>query len=134
MPYSKALAERVRRTLASRADVVEKQMFGGLAFMVAGSMACGILGDELLARVGREGHAEALGRPHTRVMAFTGRPMRGFVLVEPAGIRTAAALRKWVAQTLAFVTSPEQLEKAQKPRKKRAPRKKLSAARFRRDR
>ena len=100
MAYDEELADRIRAALSDRRDVVEKKMFGGLAFMVAGSMACGILGKDLMARVGPEGYERALARRHARVMDFTGRPMRGFVRVEAAGIKTRGALQKWVDMTV----------------------------------
>ncbi|MFO0615453.1 MAG: TfoX/Sxy family protein [Polyangiaceae bacterium] len=132
MVYSEELAMRVRGALAERDDVIEKKMFGGLCFMVAGSMACGIVGDDLLARVG-DGYEAALARPHARVMDFTGRPLKGFVIVAAAGVRTTPALARWVREGVAFATSPEQIEKqrkaAQRPKRKRAFPK--SAGRFR---
>jgi TfoX/Sxy family transcriptional regulator of competence genes len=119
--YSEELADRVRVALEGRDDVTEKKMFGGIAFMVGGSMACGIVGDALMARVAPDQFEVALSRPHARVMDFTGRPMTGFVYVDPAGLRTAAALKRWVDETVAFATSPEQVarqrKKAAKPRK-----------------
>ena len=80
-------------------------MFGGLAFMVNGHVCCGIVGDNLVVRVGTEGHAKALSRPHARAMDFTGRPMKGFVYLGPAGCRTKAALKSWIKRGLAFVES-----------------------------
>ncbi|NUO49134.1 MAG: TfoX/Sxy family protein [Polyangiaceae bacterium] len=132
MPYSEELALRIRTALGDRDDVEEKQMFGGIAFMVAGSMACGVIDKDLLARVGSEQHEEALSRAHTRLMTFTGRPMKGFIIVDAAGIRTAASLKKWVDRTVAFVTSPEQRakQKAALARKKKVA-KKARAARAR---
>lgn len=118
MAYSEELALRIRAALGDRDDVVEKKMFGGLAFMVAGSMAVGVMGDDLLARVGAEGHAAAMKRPHTRVMEFTGRPMQGFVIVDAAGVARAPSLKKWVAECVAFVTSPSHRERQRS--KKRA--------------
>lgn len=55
-----------------------------------------------MVRVGPEVHAAALAARHTRPMDFTGRPMRGFVYVTPPGLKTAAALRKWVGLGVAF--------------------------------
>lgn len=115
---------RVRVALEDRDDVVEKKMFGGLCFMVAGSMACGVMGDDLMARVGADGYEAALGRPHARVMDFTGRPLRGFVVVDAAGLQAAPVLRTWVREAVAFATSEEQLAKqrkaARKPKRRRA--------------
>ena len=86
MAYDEALAERVRVLLAPRTDVSERKMFGGLAFMVGDHMACGVLGHDLIVRVGPEGSDDALSQPHARPFDFTGRPSRGTVYVAPAGI------------------------------------------------
>jgi hypothetical protein len=103
--YSEKLADRIRAALDGRDDVVEKRMFGGVAFMVAGSMACGIVGNDLMARVGPDRYEQALARPHARLMDFTGRPLRGFILVGAPGIRTTAALEKWIDETVSFALS-----------------------------
>ena len=116
MAYSEELADRIRAALDDRDDVVEKMMFGGVAFMVAGSMACGIVGNDLMARVGPDRYEKALARPHARPMDFTGRPLRGFVLVGAPGIRTAAALRKWIDETVSFAVS---LPKTKRNRKRK---------------
>lgn len=101
MAYDEALAERVRTVLEDR-EVREQKMFGGLAFMLAGHMCCGVLGDELLVRVGRDEYAAALARPGAHEMDFTGRPMRGFVVVAPEALK-GRALRTWVQRGTAFV-------------------------------
>jgi hypothetical protein len=115
MAYSEELADRIRAALRDRDDVVEKTMFGGVAFMVAGRMACGIVGKDLMARVGPDRHQHALSRPHARLMDFTGRPLRGFVLVGAPGIRTDAALERWIDETVSFALSlPKQKRKTKK--------------------
>ena len=96
MGYDEQLAERIRKVLDGRPDVIEKKMFGGLTFMVRGHMACGIVKDELMVRVGAETYEAALERPHARPMDFTGRPMKRMIYVAKPGFRTAAALRVWV--------------------------------------
>lgn len=101
MAYDERLADRVRDLLAER-EVREQKMFGGLAFMVSGHMCCGLLGDELMVRVGPAGYADALSRPAAREMDFTGRPMRGIVMVGPSGLR-GRALSPWVQRGLDFV-------------------------------
>lgn len=80
-------------------------MFGGIAFLVAGHMACGVVGDDLLLRVGEHAHADALRRAHARVMDFTGRPSRGMIYVAPPGIATRAKLQAWIARALAHVAT-----------------------------
>jgi len=115
--YSEALAERIRDVLGPREDLREQKMFGGLAFMVGGHMAVGIVGDELMLRLGEEGAEALLGDEHVRPMDFTGRPMKGFVYVGPAATRDARALRKWVAEGVAYARSlPPAARRARRPR------------------
>jgi TfoX/Sxy family transcriptional regulator of competence genes len=102
--YGEALADRIRTALRGRDDVVEKQMFGGLTFMVAGKMACGVVHDDLMVRVGPDGDGPALAEPHTRPMDFTGRPMRGMVYVDPAGVASDADLARWVERAVRVAT------------------------------
>jgi TfoX N-terminal domain len=99
MPYDEKLAARVRRLLSDRIDVTERAMFGGLTFMVAGHMCCGINHDELIVRLRPNDVDAALARSHARPMDFTGRPMRGFVTVGPEGLK-GPALRRWVGIAL----------------------------------
>jgi hypothetical protein len=102
--YSQRLLERIRAVLAGRTDVVEKRMFGGVAFMVCGRMACGPHGDRLIVRIGAEAAAKYVGRPHVSPMDFTGKVLKSFATIEPGGIKTAAQLRKWVLMAAAFAT------------------------------
>ncbi len=103
MAYDERLAGRIRDVLANRGDVVEKKMFGNLAFMVKGNMCCGVVGDELMARVGPDGYQAALKRPHARPMDFTGKPLKGFVYVAPEGSAAPDALESWIGLALEFV-------------------------------
>lgn len=83
MAYDEQLAIRLRSVYAVHKGVVEKKMFGGIAFMVRGHMSCGIVDRTLMARVGPEQYAKALARAHAREMDFNGRSMKGFVYVDP---------------------------------------------------
>jgi hypothetical protein len=105
MAYDEGLAQRIREALDERTDVTEKKMFGGLAFLVGGNMSVGIIGEELMVRVGPEVWAEALARPHVREMDFTGRPMKGFVYVGTEGFEDDADLAAWVARGVGFAAS-----------------------------
>ena len=105
MAYDEALAARVHQHLASREDVEEKAMFGGLAFMLHGNMACGVLKDELMLRLGKPGALEALKESHTRAFDFTGRVMTTMVILEPAGCADDAALAAWVARADSYANS-----------------------------
>jgi TfoX/Sxy family transcriptional regulator of competence genes len=103
MAFDERLAERVSAVLEVVPDVREQQMFGGLAFLVGGHMACGIVGDELMLRLGVEGADAALDEPHVRPMDFTGRPMSTMVFVEPAAIESDRALTGWIGRALTYV-------------------------------
>lgn len=103
MACDEDLAERLRSVLVGTAGVDEKRMFGGVAFLKSGKMFCGIVKDDLVVRVGREGYEAALAEAYVRPMDFTGRPMNGYVFVAPGGTRSEQAIRKWAAQGVSFV-------------------------------
>lgn len=105
MAFDERLAQRVRDILAQGVKVKETRMFGGLAFMVAGHMCCGVTGRDLVVRVGPDNYDSALSKAHARPMDFTGRALTGFVYVGPSGTRTNATLRKWINQGVRFVLS-----------------------------
>ena len=88
-------------------------MFGGLAFMLHGHMCCGIVGNDLMLRIGEPGYQTALKRPHVRPMDFTGRPMKGMIYVDAAGLQAASSLKSWLAKGITFVRSlPEKKPKS----------------------
>ena len=103
MAYDQALAIRIQSVLQSTPELRSKQMFGGICYLVRGNMVCGILGEELIVRVGPARYAECLARPNTRVFDFTGRPMVGWVLVGPAGFPSNHDLSEWIQLALVFV-------------------------------
>jgi TfoX/Sxy family transcriptional regulator of competence genes len=105
MAYDERLAGRVAELLGEESGVEERKMFGGLAFLVGGHMACGVEKNRLMLRIGAENYEEALSQPHVRPMDFTGRPLRGFVYVEPEGLRTKPQLARWVRRAVAFARS-----------------------------
>jgi TfoX/Sxy family transcriptional regulator of competence genes len=105
MAYDESLARRVRAHFADLSDLRERKMFGGLAFMVRDNMCCGIVGDELMVRVGPEQYAAALGQPHAREMDFTGRPMTGMIMVATDGLASDEALEQWIQRGIVFVSS-----------------------------
>jgi TfoX/Sxy family transcriptional regulator of competence genes len=94
--YDEALADRVRELLSARAEVSERKMFGGLVFMLAGNMACGVLGEDLIVRLDREESERALLEDGIRPFDFTGKPMKGIVYVSPQRTRDDAGLAEWV--------------------------------------
>src|ERR671910_3613925 len=101
MAYSEELAERVRADLRGRVTVDERRMFGGLAYMRDAHMFAGVLGEQLIVRLGAERGARALERPHTAPIDFTGRPLKGFVYVASAGLERAGGVPRWVDQGVA---------------------------------
>jgi len=118
MPYDKKAAERVRHLLADRADLYERKLMGGVAFMVKGGMCCAVSGrGGMLVRVGPDAADLVKREPHVRPMIMGGRPAKAFVRVMPEGYKTVAALRKWVQRGLDYVATlpPKPL----KPRRSR---------------
>jgi TfoX/Sxy family transcriptional regulator of competence genes len=105
MAYDEGLAERIRGVLDERSNVSEKTMFGGIAFMVRGHMAVGVVKDDLMVRVGPEAYDALLKERHARPMDFTGRPMKGFVYVASAGLESDDALRSWVEHGVRYADS-----------------------------
>lgn len=104
--FDEGLAERVRAFVVGDSDVSERKMFGGLCFLSSGNMCFGIVGSELVVRVGPELYGEALREPHAREMDFTGRSMRGIVYVNEGGVSEEADLSAWLRRGLDFASSP----------------------------
>ena len=104
MTHDDKLAARVRIALAGE-RATEKTMMGGLCFMVRGHMCVGVSKDKLMVRTGAAGHAHALTLKHAVPMDFTGRPLKGFVFVLPAGCATQRAVDAWVKRALTFVAT-----------------------------
>jgi TfoX/Sxy family transcriptional regulator of competence genes len=110
MGVNEQLAERARKAAEAQSagtgfQLREKLMFGGLAFMLGDKMFVGVIGEELMVRVGPAAYEESLARPHTREMDFTGKPMRGYVFVEAAGCAKQADVTRWVARAAANVAT-----------------------------
>jgi TfoX/Sxy family transcriptional regulator of competence genes len=104
MAFDEALADRVRDALAARSELSERRMFGGIAFMLAGNMCCGVIGEDLMVRLGPDGE-RALAEPHTRPMDFTGKPMKSTVYVSPEGTERDEDLVRWVEAGADFAAS-----------------------------
>lgn len=96
MAYDEGLAQRIREYLDGDVSVHEQKMFGGLAFMVNGNMSVGIVGSELMVRVGTDQFGEALKQKHVRMMDFTGKPLKGFVYVGHQAIESDKGLHQWI--------------------------------------
>ena len=102
MAFDEQLAERIRKALGKRKGLAEKQMFGGIAFLLNGNMCVGVHQNELMVRLAPEETDKALAQRHTKLFDLTGRPMKGWILVQPAGLATAAQLGKWVKIAATF--------------------------------
>jgi TfoX/Sxy family transcriptional regulator of competence genes len=105
MAYDEKLAQRLRGELGTLPGLAEKKMFGGICFLLGGNMACGVLGDDLIVRVGKTEYAASLAQPGARVFDFSGKPMAGWVTVAPAGYATEEDLARWVKLAIDFAGS-----------------------------
>ncbi len=104
MAYDETLAKRVDAALEklNPPKLVDKKMFGGIGFMVQGNLACGVIDDRLIVRVGKEAYEEVLTKPGVGLFDITGRPMSGWVMVEAEALESDAALAGWVEQGVEF--------------------------------
>ncbi len=105
MAFDERLAERIRGTLGRRKGLAEKKMFGGVAFLLNGNMCVGVHKSDLIVRLAPEETDAALSQPNTRRFDLTGRPMNGWILVGPAGVKTDAKLSKWVEVAAKYASS-----------------------------
>lgn len=105
MAFDAKLADRIRERLGKRKGLTEKKMFGGMAFLLNGNMCCGVHGDDMIVRLDPAATDEALSKRHTRVFDLTGRPMKGWILVESKGLANVAALDEWIGVATKYAGS-----------------------------
>jgi hypothetical protein len=106
MAFDEKLAGRIRNQLGKKKGLTEKKMFGGIAFLVNGNMSCGVHGEELIVRLAPDETDTALAKKHTRVFDLSGgRPMKGWILVQPEGLKSDKDLAKWVDTGVAYAVS-----------------------------
>jgi hypothetical protein len=103
--YDEGLATRLRELVGGERGLAEKKMFGGLAMLLDGNMAVGVNGDNLIVRTDPTQQEELLTEPGARIFDMTGRPMKGWLLVEPSGCAKDRDLRRWVARGVAYARS-----------------------------
>ena len=103
MAFDEQLAKRIQNIVGKKKGVMSKQMFGGIAFMLDGKMFVGVVGDDLMVRVGKEQGPELLEREGARPMDFTGKPMAGYLYVDETGFRSDAELEEWIGYATRFV-------------------------------
>lgn len=120
MAYNEKLAERISKLLKPQKGVVEKKMFGGIAYMFKDKMMCGIVKDDLMVRCMPDDYETLLKKPHAREMDFTGRPMKGFLYVGSDGIKTDKQLSNWLYVGIEFaLKSPPKKPKAKMKKTKK---------------
>ena len=103
MPYSESLASRTRSLLATRRGVSEKKMFGGVAFLLNGNMLVCVWQNSLIVRLGPAEYEGALQEPYVVEFDVTGKPMKGWVMVEPDGLDSDEQLSQWIERAMEFV-------------------------------
>jgi TfoX/Sxy family transcriptional regulator of competence genes len=106
MAYDEDLANRIRELVAGDPEVIEKRMFGGLAFLVGGNMSVAASGQGgLMVRVDPGDTEALLTRPHVRPFEMRGRAMQGWLRVDPEGVRTKRQLEPWVKRGVGYARS-----------------------------
>ena len=109
MAFDEGLAQRIRDVLDRRMDltgrIVEKKMFGGIAFMLQGNMSMGVIKEDMVIRADKDKHESMLSLPHARPMDFTGRPMKGWVYVDAASIDDDEVFEEWVLRGIDYALS-----------------------------
>lgn len=105
MAYDEGLATRIRDLIGGERGLVEKKMFGGLAMMLAGNMAVGVNGEDLIVHADPGDHEKLLAEPGARPFDLTGRPMKGWLLVDASGCAGDDDLRRWVDRGVAYARS-----------------------------
>ena len=103
MAFDETLAQRIRDALARKKNIEEKKMFGGIGFLLHGNMLVGVWKNSLIVRVGPDGYEDALLETQVKEFDITGRPMKGWVLVEPEGVQDDDQLKNWIQQAVKFV-------------------------------
>ena len=101
MAYNLKLAERIKLEMEG-IPFVEKKMFGGVGFLLQGNMACGVIDDGLIVRVQPDEHATLLKRAHVKPFDFSGKPMKGWLVVEVEGYKTKKQLSAWIKKSVEF--------------------------------
>ena len=102
MAYDEKLAERIRERLSELPNISEKEMMGGLSFLYNGKMCVGIIKNEMMCRIDPDAHDMAVERPGCRIMDFTGRPMKGWIMIDESGMKSKKDFDHWIELALAY--------------------------------
>jgi TfoX/Sxy family transcriptional regulator of competence genes len=103
MPFDATLAARMRAILARKDDIEERKMFGGVGFLLNGNMLVGVWKNSIIVRLGHDKYLDALAEPHVREFDITGKPMKGWIMVEPEGVQDDDQLKDWIGRATTFV-------------------------------
>ena len=103
MAYDGSLAARIAAALARKKGIEEKKMFGGLGFLLHGNMLVGVWKNSMIVRLGPEEGKSALLEPYVKPMDITGKPMKGWIMVEPDGVADESSVKEWVQRAVRFV-------------------------------
>ena len=103
MAFSESLATRIRDALARKTNIEEKKMFGGVGFLLNGNMLVGVWKDSIIVRLGHDRYDDALVEPHVREFDITGKPMKGWIMVESEGVKDDDQLHDWIGRATTFV-------------------------------
>lgn len=114
MAYNEKLANRIREALADLPNIQEKVMMGGLTFMYNDKMCIGIIGDEMMCRIDPDIHETVIKKTGCRTMDFTNRPMKGYVMVDDAGMKTKKEFNDWIGLCLEFNSRAKSSKKKKK--------------------
>ncbi len=114
MAYNEQLANRIRKQLADQPNIKEKSMMGGLTFMVNDKMCIGIIKDEMMCRIAPEMQDTVLEKTGCRIMDFTGRPMKGYVMVDDTGMKSQKEFDYWINLCLEFNSKAKSSKKKKK--------------------
>ena len=103
MAFDEKLAARIRAALARKKGVEERKMFGGLGFLLHGNLLVGVWKNSMIVRLGPDEGEEALLEPHVKEFDITGRPMKGWIMVESEGVEEDEQLKGWIGRAVKFV-------------------------------
>lgn len=105
MAYNNEIADEIRAIIGKHPGLSEREMFGGIAFMINGNMAVGVSGDELMVRVGKDAHDEMVALPGAATFDKSARPMRGWLNVTSEGFATEDDFKAWIGRGVSFAES-----------------------------
>jgi hypothetical protein len=99
------LVARLEALLAGRPGVTPRTMFGGVAYMLNGNMCVGVHKRWLIIRAGERRAVPLLERAHVRPMDVTGKPMKGWIMIGPEGVKRGTDLARYVDAAIEFVST-----------------------------